>query len=173
MYSWSTIICNSEEAARRYFAPDDWLAGAVGRGAFNGCGSRSRPQFFGELAAASGWARAILRLEGAAAFAASAALYAHGGFSWPLFAVLFLAPDLAMLGYLAGAPDRRGAPTTSRTPTRLALPLALFGFLAGAPAVLAVALIWIAHIGFDRALGYGLKYPTGFGDTHLGRIGRG
>ena len=54
----------------------------------------------------------------------------------------------------------------------LALPLALFGFLAGRPAVLAVALIWIAHIGFDRALGYGLKYPTGFGDTHLGRIGR-
>ena len=36
----------------------------------------------------------------------------------------------------------------------------------------ALALIWIAHIGLDRALGYGLKYATGFGDTHLGRIGR-
>ena len=34
------------------------------------------------------------------------------------------------------------------------------------------ALIWAAHIGFDRALGYGLKYPTSFGETHLGRIGR-
>ena len=44
----------------------------------------------------------------------------------------------------------------------LALPLALFGFLAGRPAILAVALIWIAHIGFDRALGYGLKFPTDF-----------
>ena len=35
----------------------------------------------------------------------------------------------------------------------------------------AAALIWIAHIGLDRALGYGLKYATGFGDTHLGHIG--
>ena len=54
------------------------------------------------------------------------------------------------------------------------LPLALLvvGFVAGLPAAMAGALIWIAHIGFDRALGYGLKYATGFGDTHLGRIGR-
>ena len=113
----------------------------------------------------------ILRLEGAAAFAASAALYANAGFSWPLFAVLFLAPDLAMLGYLAGVRIGAGAYNVAHT-YALALPLALFGFLAGRPAILAVALIWIAHIGFDRALGYGLKFPTAFGDTHLGRIGR-
>ncbi|HZZ62728.1 MAG TPA: DUF4260 domain-containing protein [Roseiarcus sp.] len=120
---------------------------------------------------ASGWARAILRLEGAAAFAASAALYAHAGFSWPLSAALFLAPDLAMLGYLAGVRIGAGAYNAAHT-YALALPLALFGFLAGRPTILAVALIWIAHIGFDRALGYGLKYPTAFRDTHLGRIGR-
>ena len=88
--------------------------------------------------------------------------------SWPLFAVLFLAPDLAMLGYLMGA--RIGAAVYNVAHTyALALPLALLGFLAGRPAILAVALIWVAHIGFDRALGFGLKYPTGFGDTHLGR----
>jgi len=120
---------------------------------------------------APGWARAILRLEGAASFAAAAALYAHAGFSWPLFAVLFLAPDLAMLGYLMGARIGAGAYNVAHT-TALALPLALLGFLVGRPAILSVALIWIAHIGFDRALGYGLKYATGFGDTHLGRIGR-
>ena len=121
--------------------------------------------------AASTWPRAILRLEGAAAFAASAALYAHAGFSWPLFAVLFLAPDLAMLGYLMN--PRIGAAAYNVAHTyALALPLALVGFLAGLPAILTVALIWIAHIGFDRTLGYGLKYPTRFGDTHLGRIGR-
>jgi Domain of unknown function (DUF4260) len=120
---------------------------------------------------ASGWARAILRLEGAAACAASAALYVHAGFSWPLFAVLFLAPDLAMLGYFAGARIGAGAYNVAHT-YALPLPLALFVFLAGRPAILAVALIWIAHIGFDRALGYGLKYPTAFGDTHLGRVGR-
>ncbi len=121
---------------------------------------------------ASGWPRAILRLEGAAAFETAAALYAHAGFSWPLFAVLFLAPDLAMLFYLMGPRIGAGAYNLAHA-YELALPLALFGFLAGRPAILAVALIWIAHIGFDRALGYGLKYPTRFGDTHLGRIGRG
>lgn len=119
----------------------------------------------------SGWARGILRLEGAATFVASAALYAHAGFSWPLFAVLFLVPDLAMLGYLMGA--RIGAVAYNIAHTyALALPLALFGFFAGRPTILALALILIAHIGLDRALGYGLKYPTGFADTHLGRIGR-
>ena len=121
---------------------------------------------------ASGRVRAILRLEGAAAFAAAAALYAHAGFSCKIFALLFLAPDLAMLGYLVGPGVGAGAYNAAHTQA-LALPLALIGFLLGRPAVLAVALIWVAHIGFDRALGYGLKYPAGFGDTHLGRIGRG
>ena len=115
--------------------------------------------------------RVILRLEGAAAFATAAALYAHAGFSWPVFALLFLVPDLSMLGYLIGARTGAAVYNVAHT-TALALPLALAGFLAGEPALLAVALIWIAHIGFDRALGYGLKYPSKFGDTHLGRIGR-
>jgi hypothetical protein len=46
------------------------------------------------------------------------------------------------------------------------------GFTAGSPIVLSLAIIWLAHIGFDRALGYGLKYAAGFGFTHLGRIGK-
>ena len=120
---------------------------------------------------ASSSVRATLRLEGAAAFATAAALYFHAGFSWPMFALLFLVPDLSMLGYLIGPRTGAAVYNIAHT-TALALPLAIAGFLAGQPAVLAVALIWIAHIGFDRALGYGLKYPTGFGDTHLGRIGR-
>jgi hypothetical protein len=52
------------------------------------------------------------------------------------------------------------------------LAFTLAGFLGGVPAAAAGGLIWIAHVGFDRALGYGLKYSSGFGDTHLGRIGR-
>ena len=53
-----------------------------------------------------------------------------------------------------------------------ALPVALAaaGVLAGADGLVAVSLIWIAHIGADRALGYGLKYPTDFKDTHLQRV---
>jgi Domain of unknown function (DUF4260) len=120
---------------------------------------------------ASGSVRATLRLEGAAVFAAAAALYAHAGLSWPLFAALILAPDLAMLGYLLGPRLGAGAYNVAHT-YALALPLALAGVFMGRPAVLAVGLIWVAHIGFDRALGYGLKYPSGFGDTHLGCIGR-
>lgn len=118
-----------------------------------------------------GGVRLLLRLEGAAALAAALALYAHDGFSWLLFAALFLSPDLTMLAYFAG---RRIGAAAYNAAHVYALPLALLlaGFMAGLPAATAGALIWIAHIGIDRALGYGLKYATGFGDTHLGRIGR-
>jgi len=119
----------------------------------------------------AGGVKAILRLEGAAAFAAAIALYAHAGFSWPLFALLILAPDLAMLAYLIG--PRAGAAAYDLVHTyALAVPVALAGFLLASPIVSALGLIGIAHIGMDRMLGYGLKYASGFGDTHLGRIGR-
>ncbi|MBO0751473.1 MAG: DUF4260 domain-containing protein [Bradyrhizobiaceae bacterium] len=115
--------------------------------------------------------RLLLRLEGAAALATAVAFYAHGGFSWLMFAALFLAPDVSMLAYLAG--PRAGAAVYNAAHTyALPLPLLAAGLLTGAPTLTAAALIWIAHIGFDRALGYGLKYASGFGDTHLGRIGR-
>jgi len=120
---------------------------------------------------ASGGVRSVLRLEGAAAFAAAIALYGHGGFSWLMFALLFLAPDLSMLAYLAG--PRVGALAYNFVHTyALSVPLAFAGFAIGSPVVSALALILIAHIGFDRMLGYGLKYTSGFGDTHLSRIGR-
>jgi hypothetical protein len=124
-----------------------------------------------EAGYAVGGARMLLRLEGFAAFATALALYANAGFSWPVFALAFLAPDLSMLAYLAGS--RAGAAGYNLAHTyALALAVTLGGFLGGLPVATAGGLIWIAHIGFDRALGYGLKYSTSFGDTHLGRIGR-
>ena len=115
--------------------------------------------------------KAILRLEGAAAFSAAVALYAHAGFSWPLFGLLILAPDLAMLAYLVG--PRAGAATYNLVHTyAFGVPLALAGYFLASPIALALGLIWIAHIGMDRMLGYGLKYASGFADTHLGRIGK-
>jgi hypothetical protein len=118
----------------------------------------------------TGSTRLILRIEGFAAFAAALAFYAHGGFSWPAFALLFLSPDLVMLGYLAG--PRIGAVSYNFVHTyTLALAVTLAGFFAGSPLATAGGLILIAHIGFDRALGFGLKYPSAFGDTHLGRTG--
>ena len=121
--------------------------------------------------AVAGGVAVLLRLEGLAAFALALAAYSHLGASWIAFAALFLAPDLAMAAYLAG--PRRGASVYNLAHTYLA-PLALgaAGLALGSGAAQALALVWIAHIGFDRALGFGLKYATGFGETHLGRIGR-
>jgi hypothetical protein len=113
----------------------------------------------------------LLRLEGAAVLVAAVAAYASIGGSWLLFALLLLAPDLAMIGYRFG--PVAGAAAYNAAHTYLA-PAALgaAGLALGAPTMQALALIWTAHIGLDRALGYGLKYATGFSDTHLGRIGR-
>jgi hypothetical protein len=113
--------------------------------------------------------RSILRLEGLAALVAGIAAYAALGGSWWLFALLFLLPDLGMIGYLRG--PKAGAFTYNLTHTH-AGPMVLAALAwAAAPSLLPVAAIWFAHIGFDRALGYGLKLET-FGRTHLGRIGR-
>ena len=121
--------------------------------------------------AVTGAARAWLRLEGAAALAVAVLLYARGGHPWLLFAALFLAPDLSFAGYLAG--PRVGAAAYNLAHS-YALPLALGGALLATGYAPAVPLVWAAHIGFDRALGYGLKYPTAFGATHLGDLrGRG
>jgi hypothetical protein len=112
---------------------------------------------------------AALRLEGLLVLVVAVMLYARAGAGWGLFAALLLAPDLGMLGYAAG--PRIGALTYNLT-HMLSQPLLLgaVGLAAGSSATVAVALIWAAHIGMDRALGYGLKYPTHFRDTHLQRV---
>jgi len=112
----------------------------------------------------------LLRLEGLAAATAAAVLYARTGASWWLFAALWLAPDLSMLGYLAGS--CRGARIYNAFHT-YGSPgvLALCSLLPGAHGALPLALIWANHIGVDRLLGFGLKYADGFGFTHLGRTG--
>jgi hypothetical protein len=121
--------------------------------------------------AAAGGVRTVLRAEGLALAVAATAAYAHAGFSWGLFAALFLAPDLSFAAYLLG--PRWGAAAYNLVHSTIA-PLALgaAGLVLGVPEAEAIALIGLAHIGFDRALGYGLKYSLGFGVTHLGRIGR-
>lgn len=121
--------------------------------------------------AAKGGVRGVLRLEALALLLAALALYARIDGDWLLFVELFLLPDASLAAYLFGS--RTGALAYNAAHSTLG-PLALGAFAAtsGAPWALAVTLIWIAHVGFDRALGYGLKYASGFADTHLGRIGR-
>jgi hypothetical protein len=122
--------------------------------------------------AVTGGVRVLLRLEGLGLLTLCVLLYGSSGLSWTAFAIMFFVPDLSFVGYLAG--PRVGAVAYNLAHDTLGpLVLVIFGYTFVAHAyVLAVALIWLAHIGFDRALGYGLKYRTGFSDTHLGRIGK-
>jgi len=112
----------------------------------------------------------LLRLEGAVVFASVLVAYAALGGNWWIFALLVLAPDLAMLAYLKDAV--LGARLYNAVHT-YAVPLAigLVAYLVGATALLPFVLIWLAHIGIDRAVGYGLKYPGLDHHTHLGLIG--
>jgi len=118
-----------------------------------------------------GGVRSILRLEGLMLLAVSVALYARLQGEWRLFAELFLVPDLSFVAYLFG--PRAGAFAYNAMHSTIGpLTLLSIGMFASLPMTAPVALIWLAHVGFDRALGYGLKYPSAFADTHLGRIGR-
>jgi uncharacterized protein DUF4260 len=109
-----------------------------------------------------------LRLEGCAVAVLSVFLYARAGANWWLFAALWLVPDLSMIGYWIG--PRFGANCYNAIHSYLfPVILAIAALLLHRDPTLPVALIWFNHIGVDRLLGYGLKYPAGFGYTHLNR----
>jgi hypothetical protein len=119
----------------------------------------------------TGAVKALLRIEGLCVLLASLFSYSKYGSGWAIFTWCFLLPDLSFIGYVAGA--RIGAFTYNAAHSYIGPMMCLCMWLMlSIPASLTIALIWLAHIGFDRALGYGLKYSAGFGYTHLGRIGR-
>ena len=121
--------------------------------------------------ATTGTVRIMLRLEGLAVLVASLICYVKFGAGWGLFAACFLIPDLSFLGYLAGA--RVGSVAYNAAHSYIGASACLCaGVVVSSPLLVAAGLIWCAHIGFDRALGYGLKYSQGFGFTHLELIGR-
>jgi hypothetical protein len=110
----------------------------------------------------------LLRIEGGALLAIAVFFYHSIGATWGMFALLFLWPDVSMLGYAAGS--RLGAQLYNLCHWEtLPFLLASASFSVHRWRTLAFALIWLAHIGADRLLGYGLKYPTFFKDTHLQR----
>jgi hypothetical protein len=117
------------------------------------------------------WVRRWLRLEGVTAFA-------FGWFGWVAlggdlvwFLPILLLPDIVMLGYLRGPHAGAIAYNVGHNWFVGGLVLGAGLLLASVPLALAGTVL-IAHTGIDRLLGYGLKYPTSFQDTHLGRIGR-
>lgn len=123
------------------------------------------------LEEATPWVRRWLRAEGLAGLGLGWFAWQANGGDPVWFLPLLLAPDVSMLGYLGG--PHVGAITYNVAHNWLVggLVLGLGWWLAAVPLVLAGAVL-VAHTGIDRLLGYGLKYPTAFQDTHLGRIGR-
>lgn len=132
----------------------------------------SRPQLIARLTPAL-----YLRLEGLAMLALTVAAYRSlqlhtaGALGWTVFTLGFFLPDVAMVGYLRG--PAVGALLYNLAHTEL-LPVAMLAlaYVSGQAPLASVGLLWLAHIGFDRAAGYGLKRASAFGDTHLGPIGR-
>jgi hypothetical protein len=111
----------------------------------------------------------LLRLEGLAVAAGAVVLYFHADFGWVLFVALILAPDLSFAGYAFG--PKVGAIAYDALHTEVfPVVLGTLGVVSDSGGATKVALIWLAHIGADRLLGYGLKYPTAFKDTHLSRV---
>ncbi len=111
----------------------------------------------------------ILRLEALALAVASIVAYRVAGGGWGMYAALWLIPDLAMVGYLA---NPRVGSIAYNTTHNLVLPalvcaVGLFGWPSAL--TLQLGLLWFSHVAIDRALGFGLKYPTVFMDTHLVR----
>lgn len=113
--------------------------------------------------------KTLLSLEGLVVMGTSIYLYFSAGSGLLMFLLLFLVPDLAMVGYLFN--KNIGAKLYNIFHTYI-LPLALYvvGHLMSKTILTSIALIWIAHIGMDRLIGFGLKYETDFKDTHLQRL---
>jgi hypothetical protein len=111
----------------------------------------------------------MLRLEGLALLVSSVAIYGWLGYSWWWFIGLFLWPDIALMVYLVDKQTGRAVYNLLHTLT-LPLLLVVAGALTGGAVVVQAGLIWLAHIGMDRMVGYGLKYRGEEKETHLQRV---
>jgi Domain of unknown function (DUF4260) len=113
----------------------------------------------------------ILKLEEAMMLALSLFLFRQENFSWTWFAILFLAPDLGLLGYLVNS--KTGAVMYNVAHHKgLAILIYLSGIYFSIEQLQFAGILMFAHSSFDRIFGYGLKYPDSFHNTHLGMIGR-
>ena len=113
----------------------------------------------------------LLRLEGVAAFGAGIALYLANVGLWLALFPLLLVPDVSMVGYLR---DPKLGALLYNVAHNSALGLAVLGlgFVSGQTWLVIAGAVLVAHVGMDRVFGYGLKLPTSFQETHLGRIGK-
>ncbi|MBX0356080.1 DUF4260 domain-containing protein [Halobacillus sp. Nhm2S1] len=113
--------------------------------------------------------RLLLHLEGAIVFLTSLYFYQQNDFSWLAFVFLLLVFDISMLGYLVN--ERAGAVIYNISHSYiLPVVLILVAIITSVDWLLMISLIWMAHNGMDRMFGYGLKYPSGFKDTHFQKV---
>ncbi|PFK47002.1 hypothetical protein COI93_02540 [Bacillus cereus] len=111
----------------------------------------------------------IIHLEGFIVLVASVYIYSLIDFNWFFFFFLLLAPDISMLAYLIN--NRIGAQIYNLFHTYIvSILLIIIGVFFKLDTILMIGLIWTAHIGMDRMFGYGLKYKTGFKDTHMQKL---
>ena len=111
----------------------------------------------------------ILQIEGMAVLFLSVYFYFNMGYSWILFLILLLSPDISMLGYLKD--NKFGAMLYNVFHTYfIPIGIIIFGIWVHNDFLLMLSLIWVAHIGMDRMVGFGLKYPTHFKDAHFDNI---
>ncbi len=113
----------------------------------------------------------LLRLEGLVLLGGATWAFARTGLPWWLYAALFLLPDMSFAAY-RGGPKLGSVAYNALHSTLSPALVGLAGLGLSHPVLVGIAAARAAHAGLDRLLGYGLKYATGFSDTHLGRIGR-
>lgn len=101
--------------------------------------------------------------------AAASYFYFSNGYSLGMFLLLLLAPDVFMIGYMINNKIGAYLYNVAHTYTTPLL-LLLAGNIISMNNLTMISLIWLAHIGMDRMLGYGLKYASGFKDTHIQNI---
>lgn len=112
----------------------------------------------------------LLKLEELFLFLLAIYLFSRLDYAWWWFVVLFLAPDLGMIGYTAG-PGVGAVAYNLLHHKGIAIGFYLVGVMSGSQLLQLVGLIMLAHSSFDRIWGYGLKYTDAFTHTHLGMIG--
>lgn len=123
------------------------------------------------IGATIGVVKTLLRWEAFLIMVGAIIVYAKLSGHWGMFALLFLVPDLSMLGYLINRSVGAAVYNVGHSYVSPGV-LVLLGLALASPLLYSFTLIWIAHIGFDRMLGFGLKYTSSFGDTHLGFKGQ-
>ena len=111
------------------------------------------------------------RAENLAIGAAVVVAFVHLRFSWWWLPAAFIAFDVSMAGYVLG--NRVGAVCYNLVHAYAVPGVLLLSYvLSGSRLVAFLGLLWAFHIAGDRVLGYGLKFTSGFQDTHLGKIGK-